>query len=336
MRQFIQNFIAPIYHLEIIEDLGEGFQVAPKVYLSNNIECKKALLTDSLKAKIGDIEVSSLESCQAFFYSSGITKDEKKVEAMLNNYNVALLNFLYICEALLLKIWIIKDHSCCIDKGFIELFEIISSKKIISFFGSSNYLGSINTYANGKIEKTKYSIKELEKTIEIFSEFKFRSYDETFDLTNNVSIYNEQNRIGLALSFLSEIRPQHSLGIKISNFCSLFEAMFSTNSHEITHKLSERIACFLESKPEKRLELYKKIKSIYSIRSLIVHGSTINQKKHMKLEELSSLADDITRKLLTKILKNKHLVGFFVNSNNVELDDYLNLIIFGKKDITPI
>ncbi|MEM9649744.1 MAG: hypothetical protein AAF969_14800 [Bacteroidota bacterium] len=331
MKHFVQNFIAPVYHLTIKEDLGRGLKIDENVYITNNDEVKRSFISDPLKHNIGALETVSLENCNVFFYSTIETNSEKLIEDTILRHRTILLNFIYKCEGFLTKLWIVKDNACTIDKGFLEVFEVLPMDRMKTFFTTSNYIGMVNTLSGGEIKETEYSKKEIENALHIFSSFRFRDFEETFNEDDLSSKYNEENRVGLSLSFLSEIRPQHNLGIKISNFCSLFESLFSTSSNELVHKLSERIAYFLEHRPEKRLETYRKIKELYTVRSLIVHGAGINKKRHTKLAGYSEQADDITRRFLHKILRSRELLNTFTKHENKDLEDYLNLMVFGKR-----
>lgn len=331
MADYRENYIAPIYNLSIKEDLGEGFHIGDNVFISNNREIKEQLLTEPLKAKIGTIETATFKNCKSFFYSSYKTMDKEKVDTTIRNHRLKLLNFLYACESFFIKLWLIKDNSCIIDIGYLEIFEILPDNKIMSFFGSTNYLGLVNTFANGEIKDSTYEKKEIELAMKIFSKFKFANYEESYNPSDLSSIYMKQNNISLAFALLSDVRPQPYLGSKIASLCTLFECLFSTNPGELVHKLSERIAFFLEHNPEKRFAMFKKVKDIYKIRSLIVHGVGINENKHNSLSEISTQADEITRRIFHKIFRNESIFEVFKNMKGDPMEDFLNMMVFGRK-----
>ncbi len=107
-------------------------------------------------------------------------------------------------------------------------------------------------------------------------------------------------------------------------FISL-ESLFTTGSEEVTFRLASRMAWFLENKnADRRLELYKKIKRGYSIRSNIVHGKTFVENKDLPIiQELHFL----TREILFKILRNRKLLSIFSED---DIEAYFNNLVMGK------
>lgn len=107
-------------------------------------------------------------------------------------------------------------------------------------------------------------------------------------------------------------------------FISL-ESLFTTGSEEVTFRLASRMAWFLENKdPNRRTELYKKIKKGYSIRSNIVHGKTFVETKELPIiQELHSL----TREVLLRILISKKLLSIF---SEKDIESYFNELVMGK------
>ena len=102
----------------------------------------------------------------------------------------------------------------------------------------------------------------------------------------------------------------------------------------MTHKLSERIAYFLEDDPSKRFAIYEDLKSIYSIRSQVTHGSTISKKYLHKISEHSKKADDILRRIFVILQENECLDEYFRKDNNEKLDKYLTALTLGLNNVT--
>ncbi len=107
-------------------------------------------------------------------------------------------------------------------------------------------------------------------------------------------------------------------------FISL-ESLFTTGNEEVTFRLASRMAWFLENKDvDRRLELYKKIKKGYSIRSNIVHGKTFVENKDLPIiQELHIL----TRDILFRIFTDKNLLSTFSGD---DIDTYFNELVMGK------
>jgi hypothetical protein len=52
------------------------------------------------------------------------------------------------------------------------------------------------------------------------------------------------SRISRATRFIGSARLDRHPAIKVAHYCSALESLFSTDSSELTHKLSERVALF--------------------------------------------------------------------------------------------
>ncbi|MEM9001697.1 MAG: hypothetical protein AAGB24_15665 [Bacteroidota bacterium] len=330
MSAFQQHLIAPIFNLKITEDLEEGIPIGQNIYLTNNEECKSTMLTDSLRLNIGIIEASAFESCHCFFYSAGFTKNEEKGRSFIEDHKITLLQFLFECEHFLSKLWFLKDHACNIELSYLEIFKYLSATHANSIFGSTNFLGRVNVFADGQTKEISISEEELKHIVKKYAGLRPRQYVETFDKAHFTFIYKTQTRVEMALSFLYDARGEHNLGIKISNYCSLFESLFSTGNGELIHKLSERTACFIAHTPEKKYEIFRKVKDIYAIRSQVVHGSNISKRKHTRLGEYAVEADHIARSVFKKIFSDEVLFKTIDGLiKNEKLGDFYDKMVLG-------
>jgi hypothetical protein len=94
------------------------------------------------------------------------------------------------------------------------------------------------------------------------------------------------------------------------------ESLCSTDTSEVAHKVAVACALCLESKMEERKELYRQAKSLYAIRSRVIHGSGRRVKKEelMQIEKLSRrllryvLNDDVLPKFRTRDFQREFLL----------------------------
>lgn len=114
----------------------------------------------------------------------------------------------------------------------------------------------------------------------------------------------------------------HILALKIVNYVIALESLFNTDSGEISHKVSERIAFLLSDSSQKRLEIFMNIKKAYSFRSKIVHGDNLRS-DYENLKTLSITLDMYLRSLLTQYR------DFFDNTDEEKLRRKFNDLIFG-------
>ena len=108
------------------------------------------------------------------------------------------------------------------------------------------------------------------------------------------------------------------------NLAITAEMLFSPNGrNEITHQLAFNMAKFSETHPAKRLELYRKIKKFYGLRSAVVHGGLPDQGKIIDptVEMFSFIAT-----VLKRILTDDELIEVF--NDNKNRDAYLTSLLF--------
>lgn len=111
----------------------------------------------------------------------------------------------------------------------------------------------------------------------------------------------------------------------IVNLVIIWEILFAPHSHsEISHQVSMNLSKFLRYKKEKRKQLYKKLKSIYSDRSKIIHGGI--PKDEDRLSDYVVTSFNITAEALYKILSSPELATVF--SNEKTRKDYLEDLNF--------
>jgi len=80
-----------------------------------------------------------------------------------------------------------------------------------------------------------------------------------------------EERIKKAVILVSISRGIRYDGFQLSVLCSALEALLTTKNEPITLKLSERISFLVKIKKMRRIDVYKEIKQLYSLRSSFVH-----------------------------------------------------------------
>lgn len=129
--------------------------------------------------------------------------------------------------------------------------------------------------------------------------------------------------------FVDSARDCSDLSVKISHYMTCLEVLFSTDASEISHKLAERIALFLENRFEERKQLFNRVKRLYSARSRVVHGDVFTEKKTKSLGDLSKDADDLLRRILRRILVSDYLCAQFEDTPESK-EEYFADLVLGK------
>lgn len=124
-----------------------------------------------------------------------------------------------------------------------------------------------------------------------------------------------------------------SLGLRERDWASRFmqmwialEALFGPeDAREITFRLAQRLAFFLESDKNLAFELFKEIRASYSWRSKIVHGLKLSKLTGEESEVLANSIEHIVATCLRKILLDHSLVHSF---DGPQREDFLDKLAF--------
>jgi len=111
-------------------------------------------------------------------------------------------------------------------------------------------------------------------------------------------------------------------------FATCLETLFCTNRSEITFQLASRIAWFLYPDDcKERFNVFNKVKSLYKLRSEIVHGTKYS---HTKIVNAEGEAIDFAREVFCKILSDDKIYNIFLNKDQNSLKKYLEGLNLGQ------
>lgn len=299
--------------------------------ITNSLDPIKDILNNSkVNSVLGIASYNEFSNGATYIYLKesfrNMTSEETRQNA--NGYTFYLLRKL---EHFIHYMWAIKDHNIYVRDGFLTLLDNHAGEHITY----KAALTSINSLSSGKCEEyTLFTDKELEETNILlksdlfsyndskFTELKESEYYRHYKYGDSDFFYKSRgsNRLIRAAFFSVSARASAHLQVKIMYYINALECLFTTDNSEVSHKVAERICFLLGDSKEERIELYKKIKKAYGIRSKVVHGSVFSD-KDIDLELISTNLDDIVRKLLVE-----H--SDFFNVNDDELNKNFNELIF--------
>ena len=305
-------FITAIQDLIISENLGRGDRISPELFITNDLSFIKSLLTDEFRLMAGKLETDFILTSNVIIYGRNDVNDNNFVgQDYLKRQMVRLQFFLNF-------IWLLKDNSANFDMAFLQYNELRGVRI------DKKFISAVYTNCNGERDTVTLSREELKLARRIFRE-KFSK--EPVELENGTRLQKGINRISKVLYFLQAARSNSDLAIKIVEYCTCLEALFSTGSAELSHQLSERIALFLGDSVEERRDIFSKIKEAYGIRSTIVHGDLLSPSKIKKLHTIAENCDNFLRGIISKFFSDEKLIDIF-SSLPEQLDGYfLNLIL---------
>lgn len=308
-------FITGIENFSISLNLGRGEKIQ-NLFITNDSTVINSLITPQFSHIAGALEAAYLKKAGAVIYSME-TCNSFPDETTARNY---LTQQLGRVRLFLQMLWLVKDNAANVELGFIEYPYKATFSSVSRTFFSSVYTNFIGTS-----DAVTFSRDELRKARHLFKD----------NFTNEVVLdyqvaWGKGSRFDRALYFLQAARLSSDVGVKITNYSTAFESLFSTDAQELSHKLSERIACFLEIDSESRKQLFKELKKSYSIRSKVVHGAAGSKNSERSAKEAVKLCDETLRRCLLKILEYEALQNRFARpTNEGDMESYFLSLVLG-------
>lgn len=230
-------------------------------------------------------------------------------------------------------LWFSKDNSASILNVY--TFSLNSNHSLQSTIGPGNSSSSAN---NKKVE---FEEKDFDLALEIYKsiaanqsnieaeplKIDFNGTPIFTDSKYHKTNQSKTNRIDRALCFLFIARQHTFLPLKISLYISVLECLFTKDSGEVVHKISERTAFYIGETPDERLDLFRSVKKAYGVRSKFFHGQPLekNSGEHNVLQAVSENLDEILRKVLNKVMLIDS-AQFLLN--DTKLEEFYQHLIF--------
>jgi hemoglobin-like flavoprotein len=282
--------------------------------LTNDIELIKSMISPAQALAMGTLEYNYLLSGRPVLYSTReLTEDTA---------NHDLLDFLREVQSFLAEIWIHHDNSVNCQQAFALGVDPDST--------SVNCLPVFNSSASGQDVILKASSKDFKNMLMSAPVQVDTMREEAMPI--HTGLRKSRGRINVAMQHLQAARNYRDLGFKISCYCSLFEAIFSTDAVELSHQLSQRLSFFVNESPADRLNTYRLTKKAYSVRSKAVHGDVLD-KTISDLVDLAVHCDEISRKVLIKFFSSPELYKLFNQGSKDEISNHFLSLFFGEKVI---
>ena len=306
-------YVVGLVDVEVSEVIRTPLQVSDGAFVTNNAEFIRGLLPDVYVNVIGLIEYQFLTSGRLVVFKEGEVSSEEEAHA-------ELINLLRSTHGLLMSLWMGRDCSVNCDVGYVLGLDVE--------LAHSNTLNPQYTLANGASMPLALNMAEFEVSSKLALNF-FRGLKEK-DKPLQTAMQKSTGRINVSTYHIQAARSATDVAIKVSSYCSFFESLFSTSSAELSHQLSERIAFSLAISPLERLEIYKKVKRAYGVRSKVVHGDVISKQELQGLAEISEGCDKLARDIYSKMSSSIDIYKLFGGSND-EIDSHMRDLIFGVR-----
>jgi Apea-like HEPN len=303
----------------ILSDRISGhIELMPGVNITNDPDVKKHFFTSQWRAAVGLIESTHFEDESSLVFGEYEMNDMRGLEP-----ERFLLVVLIWLDALLRDAWLIMDHAMECDAAFLRVETPIGSS------WTRNYLAGRPSFADGRTDQSIVMSADEPRRWSQVTDVLGTYLSASASISIRFMMEKGYVRTGRALEFVAAARRAPDLAFKIAHYCSALETLFTTESTELAHKLSERVAFFLAARGHKPHGVFTTIKNAYNVRSKLVHGDTLKQSQIDGLPELSSQCDLFLREILWDISSKRELQEVF-DSHNETVERYFTELILGQ------
>ncbi|PDZ43338.1 HEPN domain-containing protein [Bacillus wiedmannii] len=320
------KMVAKIYNINVLSTLNKGKLIDDdNMRLSNSLATFNRLFNnEEFTRTIGFLEFESLRN-STYMYQTGELKQLQetfKSHAITGEVNYYYINsFIRKIDIFTVALWLVKDHSVNIESGFIGT----GTKENFYSVTSSN-AAFLSSKSNGLINDTMFSIEEINEAIQYYKLLNPEYNDNIGNQIADGPYKVKSLRVQRAFYFLQAARHETDVPVKIMKYCTILECLFTTGRDEITHKISERFARLMSDQLEQREGYFLLVKKSYAIRSTVIHGQSMSEKRYADALELAIELDNAIRELLLKIILNSELEENF-EQNEEDLEKWFRKLI---------
>ncbi|EKS9844459.1 hypothetical protein QDD82_005309 [Burkholderia cepacia] len=305
-------FVAQLHCLSVPEDLGGGEKIKDTMRVTNNRSVISSIIKKEYAQIIGQMEVTALLSGGLVVYEEVDIPEGMTPQQLL----VAKL---YEVQSFLLTTWIFFDNSINCELGF--LFSSADGRSS----ASSNFIAHQCSDSRGQTIEIDISRSQF-REIRRFHRAVIGSPDHPYEKPTS-QLTSGHPRLARTMYIINSARGESDLAMRVATYCTAFETLFATSQSELSHQLAERVACFLRVNPNDRLDLYRKVKNAYALRSKIVHGSTVKHSRLGEVVDISQFCDETLREILHRIFNDDEIRGLF-DKGSEEFDECMLKNIF--------
>jgi len=312
-------YLTSFRHLKISDEIEGHVELIPGVNITNDLTVKRRFLTPEFTNVAGTIETRYLEQAGNLVFGEFECSDLKgrPPEAFL----IAIVMWI---SDLFKNAWLLKDHA-------MECDAVILRAPVPEGLGwFTNFLAVHPTFADGgRWIEIEMSSSELQVWSGKHDQVEAYLHKANSGSWSTFMMGKGYSRLGRALQFINAARSAPNAAFKLAHYCSALETLFTTESTELAHKLSERVAFFLEQGGYNRRVIFTTVKAAYNVRSKLVHGDTLKQSQVEQLQTLNGSCDDYLRTTINTIFDSEMLRGIFDADNSI-IEDYFSRLILGE------
>lgn len=309
------HFVVALEGIKVTEDMGRGDKFFDDLFITNNTNTLKGLLEDKTVIRmLGGIEVNHL------FTSGAIVYGKFDLDPKLYGMSF-LVDTMYKVQAFLNASWFYSDSSINQDNAYLIIDE---NDKPETFHTNNIHLNSLTS--KGEIKEIEISRTEIKKIRDLaMTLYDKHEIAEGRNIRNKLFI--QESRLARAIYIAQHARNERTPEIRLSQLVSSLEALLVDSNSEVSHILAERVAIFLETDLEKRVELFNKVKKCYNYRSKVFHGDSVKEKQFDEVNEYVVFIEGIVKNCLLKVIESSELTETFSLPNEAFAEKMKRLVL---------
>ena len=285
-------FINAVDGVTVIEDLPLGASIGNGSLVTNHFGMIQNYLDDDWRGQLGGFELTRFRRAGLYILGTHrweTDEDDPDPTRLLTKWS-------YWNQRWLMNLWLTKDNAGSLSNGY--AISTTSPRLTDGLVIRPHFTYTESSGSTFVEQRTVFTKVELEEAAGALRFWKMKESETSM----GVVLGSGDKRMARADEFLQRARMTEEIEIKIAMYCTCLEALFTTSNHELRHQLSERVALFLEQNPVKRTEVYSMMKTVYDVRSAVVHGGEVKvQYKGMTTLDLSQYCDELVRQVFRKL-----------------------------------
>lgn len=304
--------LAAVHKMKVGDSLGRGIGIADSMFLSDDGSIPRKILSDLTIDTIGRMEADFLLEAPLFIHGKWVEEKPLMEIDPLPLLNIKMRKIYSFYDGL----WTLRDN--CVNSETVFLIEREGGRDERV---SVNGMAYRYDCADSKIVDVAFTRSEIQETRDKYSARISALEESRITPELEVKMAGQSGRIGRAFKFLFATRTSSSTLLKVAYQCSFLEAMFCTDSGEISHKIAERAAVFLGSDLEERARIYRFLKKAYGVRSRVIHGGAISGDVEGLVGTCVEL-DGILRRIMNRVLLNTEEWDLFMKTERDAFDHH--------------
>lgn len=307
-------------NIVVSEPLGEDLSVTGQVGISNDPRIAMAV-AEPIR------EIAGAGVCDELRESVFLYAMPTPAKGRLWDLPVVAKNGLSLAALLSHFLWLTRDNSLNADyvwawrrSGLVGTVMAHTNRHLTYWLDTRGQYGPVEVSKSDLMSTIDYMNREVRVGDTTLAQF-----DLNLANPDEALPAKDSRRMERAWFLLQAMRTQCHLPSRVAGQCTVMEALVSTDTSGIAHKVAERVARLLENTPEERAKVYDLVKSAYAIRSSHVHGGTPKSSGE-GLEAVSRDTEALVRRLIARSMQNEPFSNA-LNLSNPALDKWFTELV---------